>query len=151
MEELMSGGKIAVAEAEINASPDDVWRALTDPDEIEQYMFGSHVESSWEEGGDIVWKGEYDGKHYEDHGKILEVDPPRRLRLTHFSPTSGKQDHPDNYHTVVYELEEAGHGTRIRLSQDNNASAEEAENSRANWERMLSGLKKVVERRQPTA
>lgn len=144
-------GTIAVAEAEINASPDDVWRALTDPDEIEQYMFGSQVESSWEEGGDIVWKGEYDGKQYEDKGKIVEVDPPRRLTLTHFSPTSGKQDHPDNYHTLVYELEEAQDGTRIRLSQDNNASAEEAESSRANWERMLSGLKKVVEHRQPAA
>ena len=107
--------------------------------------------SSWEEGGDIVWKGEYDGKQYEDKGKILQVDPPRRLALTHFSPTSGKHDHPDNYHTLVYELEEADDGTRIRLSQDNNASTEEAESSRANWEMMLSGLKKVVEHRQPAA
>ncbi len=141
--------KIAVAEAEIEASPADVWRALTDPAEIEQYMFGSQVESSWEEGGDIVWKGEFDGKQYEDHGKILEVDPPRLLKLTHFSPMSGKQDHPDNYHTLVYELGEAGDGTRIRLSQDNNASPDEAESSRANWEKVLSGLKKVVESRQP--
>ncbi len=136
---------VAVAETEINASQDDVWTALTDPKEIEKYMFGSHVESNWQEGGHIVWKGQYDGKEYEDHGKILEIDRPRRLRLTHFSPMSGKEDLPENYHTILYELEAAGKVTKIKLSQDNNSSAEEAEHSRANWEQMLSGLKQLVE------
>jgi len=136
---------VAVAETEINASRDDVWTALTDPNEIEKYMFGSHVQSDWREGGYIVWKGQYEGKPYEDHGKILEIERPRRLRLTHFSPMSGKQDLPENYHTILYELEEAGDGTKVTLSQDNNSSAEEAEHSRANWQQMLSGLKQVVE------
>jgi hypothetical protein len=35
--------------------------------------------------------------------------------------------------------------TRVALSQDNNPTAEAAEHSRANWEKMLSGLKEVVE------
>ncbi len=138
---------IAVAETEIDASPDDVWSALTDPEEIEKYMFGSHVEASWEEGGYIVWKGQYEGRDFADHGKILEIEPPRRLRMTHFSPLSGKEDLPQNYHTILYELEEANDSTRVRLSQDNNDSPEEAEHSQANWQQMLSGLKQVVEDR----
>ncbi len=85
---------VAFAETEIEASPDEVWSALTDPEEIGRYMFGSHVESSWEEGYHIVWKGQYEGRDFTDHGKILEIERPRRLRMTHFSPLSGSRTSP---------------------------------------------------------
>jgi hypothetical protein len=58
---------------------------------------------------------------------------------------SGKEDRPENYHRVLYELEEHDGKTRVSLSQDNNPSEEAAEHSRANWEKMLAGLKQVVE------
>jgi uncharacterized protein YndB with AHSA1/START domain len=138
---------VATAETEIDASPEQVWSALTDPDQIRKYMFGSQVETDWQRGSAIVWKGEYEGKKYEDKGEILEIEPERRLKMTHFSPLSGQEDVPENYHTVVYELEGDGEKTRVSLSQDNNASEEEAEHSQANWEKMLSGLKQVVEDR----
>ena len=32
---------VATAEAEIDAPPEKVWGALTDPKQIEEYMFGS--------------------------------------------------------------------------------------------------------------
>jgi len=139
-------GHVATVETDIDASPGDVWRALTTPDLIEKYMFGSRVETDWRPGSSIVWKGEYDGKRYEDRGEIVAVEPGRRLELTHFSPLSGEEDRPENYHTIVYELAEYGGGTRLSLSQDRNASAEAAEHSKRNWEQMLSGLKDTVER-----
>jgi uncharacterized protein YndB with AHSA1/START domain len=136
---------VATAETEIDASPKKVWTALTDPDEIEKYMFGSHVVTDWTPGSSIVWKGEYEGKKYEDKGEILEVEPERRLKLTHFSPLSGQEDVPENYHTLVYELESRGDKTRVALSQDGNRTEEAAQHSQSNWEKMLSGLKEVVE------
>jgi uncharacterized protein YndB with AHSA1/START domain len=138
-------GRVATVEKDIRAPRSKVWRALTDPDEIEKYMFGSRVETDWKPGSRITWKGEYEGKKYEDKGEILEVDRERRLKLTHFSPTSGEEDVPENYHTLVYELEESDGKTHVSLSQDNNKSEEAAEHSRANWDKMLSGLKEVVE------
>jgi uncharacterized protein YndB with AHSA1/START domain len=138
-------GRVATVEKDIRAPRSKVWRALTDPDEIEKYMFGSKVETDWKPGSRITWKGEYEGKKYEDKGEILEVDRERRLKLTHFSPTSGEEDVPENYHTLVYELEESDGKTHVSLSQDNNKSEEAAEHSRANWDKMLSGLKEVVE------
>ena len=138
-------GHVATAEIEIDASPGEVWAALTDPAQIKKYMFGSDVETDWQEGSPIVWKGEYEGTSYEDKGEILEVEPERRLKLTHFSAMSGDEDVPENYHTLVYELDERNGGTHISLSQDNNSSEEAAEHSRANWEKMLAGLKQVVE------
>jgi uncharacterized protein YndB with AHSA1/START domain len=138
-------GHVATAEAEIRAPRSEVWRALTDPDQIQKYMFGSRVETDWKPGSPITWKGEYEGKKYEDKGEILEVVEERRLKVTHFSPLSGEEDAPENYHTLVYELEENDGQTHVSLSQDNNRSEEAADHSRANWEKMLSGLKEVVE------
>ena len=136
---------IATAETEIDAPADRVWKALTDADEIEKYMFGSRVDTDWRPGSPITWKGEYEGKAYEDKGEVLEVVPERRLKMTHFSPLSGDDDVPENYHTLTYELEGHDGHTHVSLSQDNNASPEAAEHSRANWEKMLSGLKATVE------
>jgi uncharacterized protein YndB with AHSA1/START domain len=137
---------VATVETKIGASPAKVWAALTDPEQIKEYMFGSQVETDWKPGSPIVWKGEYEGKRYEDKGEIVEFVPERRLKLTHFSPMGGKEDEPANYHTVVYELEPRGNSTSVSLSQDNNASKEEAEHASSTWEKMLAGLKEVVER-----
>jgi uncharacterized protein YndB with AHSA1/START domain len=136
---------VATAVIEISASPEQVWSALTDPEQIKKYMFGSQVVTDWKQGSPIVWKGEYEGKRYEDKGEIVEIEPDRRLTVTHFSAMSGLEDVPANYHTLSYELEERGDKTVVSLSQDNNASEEQAEHSRGNWEKMLTGLKQVVE------
>ena len=138
-------GHVATAETEIDASPDQVWSALTDPEQIKKYMFGSQVETDWQPGSPIVWKGEYEGKQYEDKGEIVEIEPERRLKMTHFSPLGGQEDVPENYHTLLYGLEAQDGKTRVSLSQDNNPSEEAAEHSKANWEQMLTGLKQVVE------
>ena len=138
-------GRVATAEADIDAPRSKVWRALMDPDQIQKYMFGSRVETDWEPGSRITWTGEYEGKKYEDKGEILEVVPDRRLKVTHFGPLSGEEDAPENYHTLVYELTEDDGKTHLSLSQDNNPTEEAAEHSRANWEKMLFALKEVVE------
>lgn len=108
-------------------------------------MFGSRVEADWRPGGRITWRGEYHGKEYEDKGEIVGVDDERRLKLTHFSPMSGEEDRSENYHTLLYELDEHDGITHLALSQDNNRSEEAAEHSRANWQTVLARLKQVVE------
>jgi uncharacterized protein YndB with AHSA1/START domain len=138
-------GYTAKADTEISASADQVWAALTDPDQIKEYMFGSQVETDWKPGSQIRWKGEFQGKSYEDKGEVLEVEPGRRLKVTHFSPLTGQDDVPENYHTVTYELAEHDGHTHVSLSQDNAGSEQEAEHSSATWQQMLDGLKKQVE------
>jgi uncharacterized protein YndB with AHSA1/START domain len=137
---------VATAETDISASPAQVWSALTDPEQIKKFMFGTDVQTDWQQGSSIVWKGVYEGKEYEDKGEILEIEQGRRLKVTHFSPLSGQPDLPENYHTLVYELEDRGTTTHLTLSQDNNASEEEAEHSRGMWATLLDGVKEAVER-----
>jgi uncharacterized protein YndB with AHSA1/START domain len=124
---------VATAETEIDASPAQVWAALTDPTLIRRYMFGSQVETDWRQGSPILWKGEYEGGRYEDKGEIVEIQPERRLKVTHFSPLSGQEDVPASYHTLLYELRESGDGTHLSLRQDKNGSEAEAEHAKGMW------------------
>ncbi|MUL75109.1 SRPBCC domain-containing protein [Mycolicibacterium sp. CBMA 226] len=136
---------LAKANVTIAAPAARVWNALTDPDTVAQYFFGARVETDWQPGSAIVWRGEFNGKAFEDKGEIIEVDERRLLQMTHFSSLSGQPDKPENYHTLSYDLDEDGGQTRVSLTQDNNATADEAERSSANWSTMLSGLKRIVE------
>jgi uncharacterized protein YndB with AHSA1/START domain len=139
-------GIVATAEIDVDASPKRVWHALTDPDQIKQYMFGSQVETDWKPGSRIVWKGEWEGKPYEDKGEVIAVEPEKTLEVTHFSAMSGAEDKPENYHRLTYRLEPRGEQTHVELSQDNNPDESAAQHSQQNWEAMLSGLKDVVEK-----
>lgn len=143
----MVSGYVATAQCEIDAPPLEVWRALTDRELIKQYMFGSEVTTDWKPGSPITWQGEFEGRAYEDKGEIISFEPGRLLEVTHFSPLTGQDDRPENYHRVRYDLQPTDTGTRVQLTQDNNSSAEEAEHSGANWQMMLDGLKKVAEHR----
>lgn len=138
-------GIVATAEIDIAAAPERVWEALTEPGAVKQWMFGTDLETDWSVGSPIVWKGEYEGKTYEDKGEVLVFDAPRTLSVTHFSPMTGQDDVPASYHTLVYTLTPAGDGTHVELTQDNNGSDEEVERSTANWQQALEGVKKTVE------
>jgi uncharacterized protein YndB with AHSA1/START domain len=136
---------VARASAAVDAPINKVWDALVDPVQIKQYMFGADVASDWRKGGPITWRGEWNGKAYEDKGVILAIEPPRRLEYSHYSPLSGQPDVPDSYHTVTIELSERYGGTLVSLSQDNNPTEEARGHSEQNWQTMLEGLKKLLE------
>jgi uncharacterized protein YndB with AHSA1/START domain len=141
----MTESLIARAEIVIQATPDDVWLALTEPEMIEKYLFGSKVETDWKAGSPITYRGEWQNQAYEDKGVILEVQPGKRLVSTYWSGLSGVPDDPAYYKTVTYELGREGDATRLRVTQDNNASPEEAEHSSQNWDRVLQGMKALLE------
>jgi uncharacterized protein YndB with AHSA1/START domain len=142
----MGKGFIANASIDINAPRARVWDALVNPELIKQYLFGTTVVSDWTVGGPIVWKGEWQGKAYEDKGVLLRLEPERLIEYSHFSPLSGQPDTPEHYHTVSVEVSDSGGAqTRVSLSQDNNASEEERQHSEAMWGMMLANLKKVLE------
>lgn len=139
-------GYVATVAATINVPVAKVWEALTEPEMVKQYMFGTTIISDWQVGSPIVWRGEWQGKPYEDKGSILRLEPERVLHYSHFSPLSGLPDVPENYHTVTIELAGDGGHTTVRLSQDNNATEEAREHSAKNWGMMLDGLKQLLEK-----
>lgn len=141
----MNKTSFAKATTTINASTSRVWHALTDAAMIKQYLFGSDVITNWRVGSPIIYKGTWQGKPFEDKGKVLQVEPEKRLVVTHWSPLSNVPDTPENYHKVTYEIAAEDGGTRVTITQDNNASREEAEHSEQNWKTVLENMKKLLE------
>ena len=142
---MIAANTIAKAATTINAPAEKVWHALTDAEMIKKYMFGTTVISDWKEGSKIIWEGEWEGKAYEDKGKILRFEPKKSLQYSHFSPLAGLHDNPENYHIVTINLEERDKQTMVTLSQDNNANEKDKDHSEKNWKMMLSSLKKLLE------
>lgn len=131
----------------INAAPGAVWKAITDPAMIKQYLFGTDVTTDWKVGSPITYKGVWQGKAYEDKGKILTVIPEKVLESTYWSSMSGLADSPENYKRVRYALEPEDGGTKITITQDNNATEEEKNHTEQNWNIVLDGLKKLLEQK----
>lgn len=142
----MTDKYVATSTTTIEAPASRVWSVLTDPAAIKEFMFGADVVTDWTVGGPIAWRGVWDGKAYEDRGSVLEFEPRRRLVVTHFSPLSGQEEAPENYHTLTWTLEERSGTTEFTLSQDNNASAEEAEHSKGMWDSLVKSVKAIAER-----
>ncbi len=136
----------AKASTTIHAPASNVWDAITKPELIKQYMFGTDVITDWKVGHPIIYRGEWQGKPFEDKGKVLKVEPEKRLVSTHWSPLSGVSDTPENHHTVAYELSEKDGGTEVTITQDNNATEEEKNESEQNWSTMLAKLKEILEK-----
>jgi uncharacterized protein YndB with AHSA1/START domain len=130
----------------------DVWRALTDPDLVSQYFMGATVKTDWEVGHPITFTGVWKDKPYEDKGEVLEFKPEQELCYSHWSPLSGADDVPENYHVVRLALDDAsGGGTKVTLEQSNltggitEADRKSRSEFEKNWSATLKGLKQVAE------
>ncbi|MEO7234728.1 MAG: SRPBCC family protein [Lapillicoccus sp.] len=138
-------GLVATATTTIEATKDKVWKALTDPDEVKAWFFGTDQRTDWTPGSPITWSGEWEGKPYEDKGEVVAVDEPHRFEVTHWSPLTGTDDAPENYHTLVYTLDDAAGHTEVTITQDNNGDDKEVQQNADSWSQMLGQLKKHVE------
>ncbi len=127
----------------IKAPAEKVWHGLTDPKLVKQYFFGTEVDSTWKKGSPIFFRGQWDGKAYEDKGTILSIHPGQDVSYSYWSSMSGVPDLPENYHTVSYHLTKQGSETQVTISQETEPAKKE--HSEKNWRRVLDGLKKVIE------
>jgi uncharacterized protein YndB with AHSA1/START domain len=55
----MPGNHVATSTVTIDAAPDRVWKVITDPAAVKEFMFGADVVTDWTVGGPIAWRGEW--------------------------------------------------------------------------------------------
>src|SRR5437868_6447426 len=115
---MMTQKLTATSSVEIHADANTVWEALTDPEKIKKYFFGTETRSEWKVGSPITFTGVWEGKPYEDKGTILEIIPGQLLRYNYWSSFSGTEDQAENYANITYRLETAGNITRLMITQD---------------------------------
>ena len=130
---------------ELNASVSRVWEALTVPELVKQYFFGTEITTDWKKGSPIFYRGVWEGKAYEDKGHILDIEKEKFIRYNYWSSFSGTEDIPSNYANISYELSQESGGTILTIVQYGVKNQEALEHSEQNWGMVLDGLKKLVE------
>ena len=140
------GNKLTATKSiNINVPVSKVWKALTTPALIKEYLFGTDTITDWQKGSTITYAGEWEGKSYEDKGVIVDIIPEKLLHTTYFSGMSGKEDKPENYANVIYKVSpDDGHST-LTISQDNIENDEQLKHMEENWSKVLESIKKLLE------
>jgi prepilin-type processing-associated H-X9-DG protein len=91
----------------IRATPDRIWRAITDGVETERYYYNTRVDSDWSIGGRVVY-AYADGSVAAD-GEVLEIDPGRRVLMT-FHARWDPEIEAEGPVRMSWEVEPAGEG-----------------------------------------
>jgi len=129
----------------IKAPIQKVWDALTKPELVKQWQYGSDLITDWEQGGDIRFRTEWDGKVFEQWGKVLEVHPLHMVKYSLFAPRPGLEDKPENYFVMIYVLDEKEGHTSLQIIQQDNRSGAKQEDPQGEENPILSALKVLIE------
>ena len=134
----------------IKATPERVWDAITTPELIGQYFYGSQVEEKLRPGGRWrAWSPDHSQLWLD--AEILEFDPPRRLQHSWralYSPELADEAES----RVTWEIEPQDDGTCLLIvvhDRLENAPKTAAGVSGAGWMHVLSGLKTLLETGTP--
>lgn len=129
----------------INAPIAKVWDALTNPEQIAKYLYGTKTKSDWKVDSPIVFTGEWEGTTYVDKGVIKSFDTEQKLQYTYLSSFTGLEDKPENYSMVTFDLSSEGDKTNLTVTQSNFKDETHRDHSKTNWEHVLGELKKLLE------
>ena len=127
----------------IRTTPEKLWSALTDPEFMKQYWFGTHCESGWTPGS--AWKMVHPDGTITDAGEIVEAEPPRRLVIrwqNQFKPELKAEGES----LCTMEIEPSG--TAVKLSITHTIECEPSKFIAAvsgGWPKIISNLKSLLE------
>ena len=133
----------------IAAPAASVWRALTTPELMAEWMSIGEpltVESDWVVGGPIVLSGTLAGHRYADEGTILRLEPERALAYSHWSRFSRLPDRPENRTVVELVLSPGAAGTTVSVTHRNLTSDDVVGHVNFYWPGALRRLRDLDER-----
>jgi uncharacterized protein YndB with AHSA1/START domain len=141
----MTKDKILNKTININSTTSKVWAALTTPDIIKQWLFGTNVISDWKADSQILFTGNWQGTVYKDKGTILLFEKEKIFQYNYWSSFSGLPDSAENYSIITFVLAPTSNGTNLTLTQSNFATETAYEHSDKNWAGTLDLMKKIIE------
>ncbi|WP_265358919.1 SRPBCC family protein [Leptospira paudalimensis] len=129
----------------IHSNVQNIWILLVTPESIKKYLFGTETVSNWTIGSEIRFKGEWEGKLYEDKGIILNLEFQKELKYSNFSSFSEMPDLPENYSIITMKLVEKNEGVFLSLCQTGFFSEEQQKHSEQNWSQILEKIRILAE------
>jgi uncharacterized protein YndB with AHSA1/START domain len=127
----------------IRATPEAIWRAMTETDSTLRYYYGNAVETDWNPGS--PYRMTMDGE-LQIEGEIVEATPPHRLVQT-FHAVWDEEVKADAPTRVSWEIGEALPGVcKVTVVHDGLvARSSTLEQVSGGWPFILSGLKTLLE------
>ena len=136
-----------VYEVFIKALPEEIWQGLTSADFTRQYFWKTAVESTWEKGAPVIYRGGADTPLVE--GEILEADPPRKLSFT-WRTLWTEELAKEPASRVTFLIEPLGEVCRLRIVHDQFPEASQVyEDVSRGWSMILCSLKTMIETGEP--
>lgn len=129
-----------VYEVYIRATPDQVWRALTESEFTRRYYYGNDVISDWTPGSALVYRDPKDGSE-PIRCHIVEANPPHRL--VHTFAFTGTDESPSR---CTWTIEPRGAASLLTLvHHDFDGETSTYRSVEHGWVPILSGLKTLLE------
>lgn len=129
----------------IHAPVQQVWNALTQPEQIKKYFLGTYASRDWREGSTIIFESEWEGKKYKNEGTILKSEPGKLVSYKLSKPMNSQEDTPEDSMIITYELSGDRESTSVTIKQQNIPDEEMKQQSEENWQRVLDNLKRMLE------
>ena len=135
---------------DIDADPSKVWDALTNPEIIKEYLFGTETITDWKVGSEIIFQGEYgENKEfkYRDKGIILKNVLNEEISYSYWSGFSGLEDKPENYSTITYTLAGSDNKkTKFTWTQKGYGNEDSYKHAVTGMDAFLVKIKEIIER-----
>ncbi|MBL7911749.1 MAG: SRPBCC domain-containing protein [Bacteroidia bacterium] len=141
----MSNGFTYTKNTLIKASVNKVWAVLTDPVCIPKYYFGMEWKTNWQKGSSIIFSGDYDHQKFEDKGTILDIEKEKFILFNYFNPEWKKEDVPENYTTMRFELEPKDNETIFTVFEYGFESEDKFNTVVTKWDSLLYTVKQEAE------
>jgi len=130
----------------INASKEKVWEALTEPEKVKVWQYGSVLITDWNVGSEIRFKSEWEGHIFEQWGTVLEFESNQKLKYNLFAPRPDLEDKPENYFEMEYKLTEKDNGIELLIIQEDNRPDAKQELEQGEENPVLKMLKELIEK-----
>jgi uncharacterized protein YndB with AHSA1/START domain len=132
----------------IEASTEVVWKTLTDPNVMKQWMGESEmqieIDTTWKVGSPIIIRGFHHVK-FENRGVVVEFEKENKLSYTHLSSVSRLPDVEENYSVIEFVLDEEGNATLLTVTLSNFATESIKKHLEFYWRGTLVLIKEVAE------
>lgn len=137
----------------IHAAPAAVWKALTDPALMKQWMSETEIEiiTTWEVGSPVIIRGDWYKTGFRNTGKVLRSEQEQVLCYSHLSSLSRLPDLAENYTILEFRLTPEGDETLLEVILSNFPTEAIYRHLAFYWNVAPALLKKLVEQKVTTA
>lgn len=130
----------------IHAPRDKVWEAITRPEIVKRYFFDADLKADWRVGGEVVYRGFWDGDAFEDVAEISEYEEGYSVTMD-FHEKYGRVTYTlvDQSEPRILNLSMHEFTTEVTVIQSGMGTQEEVKQTHENWMETLKRMKQILE------